>query len=277
VPTAAIGPGCTTVGATGPPGSCEHALAGQHDIAAATRAIRADLTRMTTLADAAATIDTTLAAADAHQRRRHRRDHPDDQLTRRRAALAAARAAHRPSPSDPEAATTIADYITQELAPGRHGRRSTRRIPSNTGRVDPAQLHRGQHLTGDGPADLGEQRRRVPRAMRTHLARVLEDECGPGGPHDSSTSTAVLRTTPVPGGPASTSTGTRIGDRSIKRSLLSHVPIPVRVTRPVLGKSRHPALGREGLNPRPDPDDAVLCTARTIGSSTTAATGTSSR
>jgi uncharacterized protein (DUF1501 family) len=99
--------------AAGHPELREHALAGQSDIAAAARALRADLTRMTTLADAAAAIDAALDAADGHQRRLHRRDHVNEQLTRRRAALAAAHAAHRPSPGDLEAATAVADYITQ--------------------------------------------------------------------------------------------------------------------------------------------------------------------
>jgi hypothetical protein len=72
---------------------------------------------MTTLADAAARIDATLAAADEHQRHMHRRDLAHEQLTRRRATLAAVRAAHRSSPDTLEAATAIAHYATQELAP----------------------------------------------------------------------------------------------------------------------------------------------------------------
>jgi hypothetical protein len=54
--------------ATDHPQLHEHAIAGEYDIAAATRALRADLARMTTLADAAATIDATLAAADVRAR-----------------------------------------------------------------------------------------------------------------------------------------------------------------------------------------------------------------
>jgi hypothetical protein len=95
----------------------EPARAGQDDIAAATRALRADLTWLTTVADAAASIDTTLAADDQHQHRVLRRDLANEQLTRRRATLAAARAAHQASPGDLEAATAIAHYTTQELAP----------------------------------------------------------------------------------------------------------------------------------------------------------------
>jgi hypothetical protein len=72
---------------------------------------------MTTVADAAASIDTTLAAAADHQRRVHRRDLANQQLTRRRATLTAVRAAHRPSPDDPDAATAIAHYATQALTP----------------------------------------------------------------------------------------------------------------------------------------------------------------
>jgi hypothetical protein len=72
---------------------------------------------MTTAADAAASIDATLAAADEHQRRVHRRDPVNEQLTRRRATLAAVRAAHRPSPDDLDAATAIARYVTQALTP----------------------------------------------------------------------------------------------------------------------------------------------------------------
>jgi hypothetical protein len=101
--------------ATDHPQLLEHAIAGEYDIAAATRALRADLARMTTLADAAATIDATLAAADGHQRRLHRRDRAAEDLTRRRAALAAVRAAHSPSPGNGEAATAIAHYLTREL------------------------------------------------------------------------------------------------------------------------------------------------------------------
>ena len=103
--------------AAGHPELSEQALAGQFDIAAATRALRADLTWLTTLADAAVRIDATLAAADEHQRRMHRRDLANEQLTRRRATLAAVRAAHRSSPGDLEAATAIAHYAAQELAP----------------------------------------------------------------------------------------------------------------------------------------------------------------
>jgi len=91
--------------AAGHPELSEQALAGQYDIAAATRTLRADLTWLTTVADAAASIDATLAAADQHHRRVHRRDLVNEQLTRRRATLAAARAAHRASPGDLEAAT----------------------------------------------------------------------------------------------------------------------------------------------------------------------------
>jgi hypothetical protein len=102
--------------AAGHPELSEHALAGQDDIAAATRALRADLTWLTTLADAAARIDASLAAADEHQRRMQRRDLVNAQLIRRRATLATARAAHRSSPDTLEAATAIAHYA-QELAP----------------------------------------------------------------------------------------------------------------------------------------------------------------
>ncbi|HEY3002148.1 MAG TPA: hypothetical protein VGJ44_07330 [Kribbellaceae bacterium] len=103
--------------ATDHPQLHEQAIAGEYDIAAATRALRADLARMTTLADAAATIDATLAAADGHQRRLHRRDRAAKGLTRRRAALAAVRAAHPHSPDDDggEAATAIAHYLTHQL------------------------------------------------------------------------------------------------------------------------------------------------------------------
>ena len=72
---------------------------------------------MTTLADAAASIDATLAAAGQHQRRLHRRDLANERLTRRRATLAAVRAAHQPSPDDLVAATAIGYYATNELAP----------------------------------------------------------------------------------------------------------------------------------------------------------------
>jgi hypothetical protein len=95
----------------------EHALAGQDDIAAATRALRADLAWLTTLADAAASIDATLAANDEHHRRLHRRDLVHEQLTRRRETLTTARSAHQPSPDSLEAATAIAHYAAQELPP----------------------------------------------------------------------------------------------------------------------------------------------------------------
>jgi hypothetical protein len=72
---------------------------------------------MTTVADAAASIDATLTAADEHQRRLHRHDLVNQQLTRRRATLATVRAAHRPSPDNLDAATAIAHYATQEWAP----------------------------------------------------------------------------------------------------------------------------------------------------------------
>jgi hypothetical protein len=94
----------------------EQALAGQHDVAAATRALRADLTWLTTVADAAASIDTTLTAAHQYQHRVHRGERANQQLTRRRATLATACAAHRPSPADLEAATAIANYATQQLS-----------------------------------------------------------------------------------------------------------------------------------------------------------------
>ena len=103
--------------AGGHPELSEHALAGQYDIAAATRALRADLAWMTTMADAAASIDATLAADDEHQRRLDRRDLVNQRLTRRRATLAAVHAAHRPSPGHLEAATAIAHYAAQELTP----------------------------------------------------------------------------------------------------------------------------------------------------------------
>jgi hypothetical protein len=125
--------------AAGHPELSEHALAGQYDVAAATRALRAELTWMTTLADAAASIDAALAAADQHQRRLHRRDLVNEQLTRRRAALAAAHAAHRPSPGDPEAATAIAHYVTHELAPREARQVQRHAVPPETGRVDPVQ------------------------------------------------------------------------------------------------------------------------------------------
>jgi hypothetical protein len=97
----------------------EQAVAGGYDIAAAVRGLRADLTGMTTLADAATAIDAALAAADDHERRRHRRGHAAEDLAGRRAALAAARAAHGPGPG--EAARAIADYVMHELA-SRHQR-----------------------------------------------------------------------------------------------------------------------------------------------------------
>jgi hypothetical protein len=104
--------------AAGHPELSEHALAGQYDIAATTRALRADLTWLTTVADAAASIDAALAAAAAeHQHRLHRRDLVNEQLTRRRETLAAVRAAHRPSRDDLDAATAIAHYATQALTP----------------------------------------------------------------------------------------------------------------------------------------------------------------
>ena len=92
------------------------AIAGEYDIAAAVRGLRADLTRLTTLADAATAIDAVLAAADDHERRRQRRGDAAEDLAGRRASLAAARAAHPPGADAGEAATAIADYVRHELA-----------------------------------------------------------------------------------------------------------------------------------------------------------------
>ena len=107
--------------AAGHPELREQAVAGGYDIAAAVRGLRADLARMTTLADAATAIDAALAATDDHERRRHRRDHAAEDLAGRRAALAAARAAHGPGTGAGEAATAIADYVRHGLA-SRHQR-----------------------------------------------------------------------------------------------------------------------------------------------------------
>lgn len=103
--------------ANGYPDLREQALAGQVDIAATTRALRDNVARIADLADAAATVDATLAAADRHQDRLRRRDHAHDQLVGLRAALAAARShdPHRPTTDDVEAATSIAEYTAQQL------------------------------------------------------------------------------------------------------------------------------------------------------------------
>jgi hypothetical protein len=99
----------------------EQAVAGGHDIAAAVRGLRADLARITSLADAATAIDAALAAADDQERRRHARDHAAEDLVGRRAALAAAHAEQTSSAGVGEAATAIADYVRHEVAP-RHQR-----------------------------------------------------------------------------------------------------------------------------------------------------------
>ena len=94
----------------------EQAIAGGYDIAAAIRGPRADLARMTTLADAATAIDAALAAADDHERRRHAHDHAAEDLAGRRAALAAAHAEQTSCAGVGEAATAIADYVRHEVA-----------------------------------------------------------------------------------------------------------------------------------------------------------------
>jgi pterin-4a-carbinolamine dehydratase len=105
--------------ANGHPELHEQTRAGQVDIAATTRALRADVARIAELADAAASVDATLAAADRHQDRLRRRDHANDQLTRLRAALADARShdPHRLTTDDVEAAASIAQYTAQQLTP----------------------------------------------------------------------------------------------------------------------------------------------------------------
>jgi hypothetical protein len=84
----------------------EQAVVGEYDIGAAVRALRCDLARMTSLADATA-IDAALAVVDDQKRRRHTRDHAAEHLVGRRAALAAARAAHGLSAGAGEVATAI--------------------------------------------------------------------------------------------------------------------------------------------------------------------------
>jgi hypothetical protein len=95
----------------------EHALAGRIDLAATTRALRAKVTRINELADAAAIIDAALAGADRRRHRLRHRDYVHEQLTMHRAALADGhlRDTHQLSTDDVEAAVAVARYTAQEL------------------------------------------------------------------------------------------------------------------------------------------------------------------
>ncbi|GGL21040.1 hypothetical protein [Mangrovihabitans endophyticus] len=89
----------------------EQAVAGERDIAAAIRGLRADLARMARLADAAAAIDAALAAAEENERRRSQSGRAAEDLARRSAALAAT---HASRALNAEAATAVADYVDHE-------------------------------------------------------------------------------------------------------------------------------------------------------------------
>jgi len=97
------------------------AVAGGYDIAAAIGGLRADLARMTTLANATTAIDAALAAAADREHRRQARDHAAEDFAGRRVALAAAHAEPSPGAGVGEAATAIADYVRHEVT-SRHQR-----------------------------------------------------------------------------------------------------------------------------------------------------------